>query len=132
MAKLLAVNRRIPELEEDATASAGNAETDAPKSARKFLEERVFLRYRSFEEEPSWRKNVSSPWTRSRVAYTSGLYLRVSCGTSRCRRQGMETSEVGERQLGCWNGQRWWNRIKRSCYFSRVKIWVDRLQKLVV
>ena len=42
MAEPLAVTRRIPKLEED--AGAGNTETDAPESIRKFLEERVFLR----------------------------------------------------------------------------------------
>ena len=41
-------------------AGAGNAETDAPESTRKLLEERVSLRYRREEEEPAGRKDVSS------------------------------------------------------------------------
>ena len=110
MAELLAVTRRIPELEE--VAGAGKTETDAPESTRKFLVERVSLRYRREEEELAGRKNISSlrsvsfP-TRSRVAYTSGPCLHVSCGTSRWRRRGMGTSDGGARQLGCWKDRRW-------------------------
>ena len=48
------VTRWIPELEED--AGAGNTETDAPESTRKFLKERVSLRYRREEEELAVRK----------------------------------------------------------------------------
>ena len=71
MAEPLAVTRQIPELEED--AGAGKMETEAPESTRKFLEERVSLRYRREDEEPAGRKNISSCWpvsflTRSRVA----------------------------------------------------------------
>ena len=67
---------------------------------------RVSLRYRGKDEELARRKNISSGLpvsfsTRSRVAYTSGPCLHVSCGTSRWKRQGMETSDGGERQLGC-------------------------------
>ena len=114
MAEPLAVTRWMPELEED--AGAGKTETDALESPRKFLKVRVFLRFRREDEELVGRKNVSSSRpisfpTRNRVAYTSGPCLCVSCGTSRCRRSGMETSDGGERQLGCWNGQRWWNRM---------------------
>ena len=54
MAEPLAVTRRIPELEED--AGAGKTETEAPESTRKFLEERVSLRYRREDEEPAGRK----------------------------------------------------------------------------
>ena len=56
MAELLAVTRRIPRIEED--AGAGKTETDAPESTRKFLEERVTLRYRREDEEPARRNNV--------------------------------------------------------------------------
>ena len=112
-------------------------ETDALESTRKFLEERVSLRYRREDEKPAGSKNVSSDPpvsfpTRSRVAYTSGPCLCVSCGTSRWRRQGMGTSDGGERQLGCWNSRRWWNRMKMSCCFGGVQVWLDRGQKLGV
>ena len=50
----MAVTRRTPELEED--AGAGKTETDAPESPRKFLEERVSLRYSREDEEPTGRK----------------------------------------------------------------------------
>ena len=51
----MAVTRLIPELEED--AGAGKTETyNAPESTRKFLEERVSLRYRREDEEPAGRK----------------------------------------------------------------------------
>ena len=101
--ELLAVTRRIPELEED--AGAENTETDNPESTRKFLEERVSLRYRREYEELAGRQNVSSCWpvsfwTKSSVAYTSGLCLCVFCGTSRLRRRGIETSVSGDRGLG--------------------------------
>ena len=43
-------------LEED--AGAGNTESDALESTRKFLEERVSLRYRG-KEEPAERKKFS-------------------------------------------------------------------------
>ena len=70
MTEPLAVTRRIPELEKD--AGARKTETDAPESTRKFMEERVSLRYRREDEEPVGRKNVSSRQlvtfpTRSRV-----------------------------------------------------------------
>ena len=58
MAEPLTVTKQIPELEED--AGAGNIETDAPESIRKFLEERVSMRYRREEAEPAGRKNFSS------------------------------------------------------------------------
>ena len=61
MAEQLAVTRRIPELEED--ASAGKPETDALESTRKFLEERVSLGYRRDEEEPAERKICFFPLT---------------------------------------------------------------------
>ena len=88
MAEPLAVNRWILELEED--AGAGNTETDASESTRKFLEESVSLRYRREEKEPAGRKNVSSCWSvsfpiRGKVAYTSGPCLHVSHGISRWR-----------------------------------------------
>ena len=51
----MVVTRRIPELEED--GGVRNIETDASESTRKFLEERVSLRYRREEEEPARRKN---------------------------------------------------------------------------
>ena len=51
MAEPLAVTRWILELEED--AGAGKMETDALESTRKFLEERVFLRYRREDEVPA-------------------------------------------------------------------------------
>ena len=54
----LAITRRMPELEED--AGAGNTETEAPESNRKFLEERESLSYRREEEVPAGRKNVSA------------------------------------------------------------------------
>ena len=55
MGEPLAVTRRIPEQEED--AGARKTETDAPESTRKFLEERVSLRYRSEDEELAGRNN---------------------------------------------------------------------------
>ena len=110
MVEHLVVTRLIPELEKD--AGPGNTETDAPESTRKFLEERVYLRYRREKEELAGRKSffhrpVSFP-TRSRVACISGLCLHVSCETSRLRRRGTETSGGGERQLECWNLLKWW------------------------
>ena len=54
----MAVTRLIPELKED--AGAGKTETDALESTRKFLEERVTLRYRREDEEPAGRTNLSS------------------------------------------------------------------------
>ena len=118
MAEPLVVTRWIPELEED--AGAGKTEADAPESTRKFLEERVSLNYRREDEELARRKNVSTRQPisfpiRSRVAYTSGPCLRVSCGTSRWRRREVGASDGGEGQLGCWNGRRWWNRMRMSC-----------------
>ena len=50
----MAVTRRIPVLEED--AGAGNTESDALESTRKFLEERVSLRYRREDEQPAGGK----------------------------------------------------------------------------
>ena len=58
MTEPLALTRRIPELEED--AGAGNTETNALEPTKKFLEERVSLRYGREEEEPARRKIVSS------------------------------------------------------------------------
>ena len=53
MAELLAVTRRIPELEGD--AGAGKTKTDVPKSTRNFPEERESLKYRREDEEPAGR-----------------------------------------------------------------------------
>ena len=47
-------SRQIPELEEN--AGAGNTGTDALESTRKFLEERVSLRYRREDEQPAGGK----------------------------------------------------------------------------
>ena len=59
MVEPLAVTKRIPELEED--AGAGNTETDAPESTRKFLEKRVSLRSRREDEELAGRKKTFLP-----------------------------------------------------------------------
>ena len=119
MAEPLALTRRIPELEED--AGAGKTETDGPESTRKFLEERVSLRYRREDEEPAGRKKFLPT---SHLVFQPGAglltLLRVSCGTSMWRRRGMGTSDGGERQLGCWNGRRWWNWMRMSCCSGRV------------
>ena len=53
---MLAVTRRIPELEED--AGAVKTETDARESTRKFLKAQLSLRYRREDEEPAGRKKV--------------------------------------------------------------------------
>ena len=55
MADLLAVTRRMPDLEE--RAGAGNTETEALESTRKFLLERESLRNRRENEVPAGRKN---------------------------------------------------------------------------
>ena len=112
MAEPLAV---IPELAED--AGAGKTKTDAPESTRKFLEEKVSFRYRREDEEPAGRnvsshRPVSFP-TRSRVAYTSGPCVCVSCETSRWRRREMGTYLGSERQLGCWND--WMFLVSGAC-----------------
>ena len=110
MADLFVVTRQMPELEED--AGAGNTETEAPESPRKFLKERESLRYRREGEVPAGRKNVSfrrpvSFPTRRRVVCTSRLCLRVFGETNMWWRQ-TETSVGSERQPECWNvGRRW-------------------------
>ena len=75
MAEPLAVTRWIPEMEE--VAGAGKTETDAQESTRKFLEERVTLRYRREDEELAERKNISS---RRPVSFRSGAGLPTLLG----------------------------------------------------
>ena len=93
MAEPLAVTRWIPELEED--AGAGKSETDALESTRKFLEERVSLRYRREDEEPVGRKNFLPA---GQVVFLPGAGLLILlglvsvCGTSK---QEGKTGGVG-------------------------------------
>ena len=108
------VSRRMLELEED--AGAGNTETEALESTRKFMLERESLRYRREDEVPTGRKNISSGQpvsfpTRSRVACTSGLCHSELGGTSMWWRWETETSGCGERQLECWNIWRRWTEM---------------------
>ena len=56
MAEPFTVTKRILE-----DAGAGKTETEAPESTRKFLEERVSLRYRREDEEPAGRKKRFFP-----------------------------------------------------------------------
>ena len=77
---------------------AGNTETEATKSTRKFLEVRESLRYRREEEDLAERKNVFcypvSFLTRSRVACISGLCLRVLWN--------QQVVELGDGDLWWW------------------------------
>ena len=119
MAEPLAVTRWIPELEED--AGAGKRETEAPESTRKFLEERVSLRYRREDEELAGRKKFLPA---GQLVFRPGAGLLTLLGFVFVRPvepagggdRGWWTSDGGARQLGCWNGRMWWNRMRMSCH----------------
>ena len=122
MAEPLVVTRQIPELEED--AGAGKTETDALESTRKFLEEKVSLKFRREDEEPAGRKNVSycrpvSFLTRTGLLTLLGL-------VSVCLVEPAGGGDKGGGPLmavrGSWGAGSWrrWNRMRMSCCSGKV------------
>ena len=93
MAKPLVVTRGIPELEED--AGAGNTETYAPESTRKFPEERVPLRYRREEEELTKEARTFLP--ADQLVFWPGAGLLAFLGLSPCVRWNQQVEEAGDR-----------------------------------
>ena len=88
MAEPSAVTRRMPDLED---AGAGNTETDALEYTRKFLEDKVSLRYRREEEEPAGRKTFLP---------TCSLVFRPGAGLLAL----LWTQQVEE----TWDSDLWW------------------------
>ena len=89
------VTKRISELEEE--DGAGNTETDAPESTRKFLEERVSMRYRREEEELAGRKKRFFPPASEISDQEQGCLC--FCALSMCVLWNQHVKETGDRDL---------------------------------